>query len=197
MTSGRSTLSSSVSALASSTIWRAAKVSSEVRAVTSMSTPILPSWRRAAAFMARQLTMPKRVKRSSCAEIDVFGDRQVEQQRLFLEHHADAVRGGVARVAHAQRLAVERQRAARRAGSVPASTRISVDLPAPFSPISPTTSFGRISIETSFSAWTPGKDLLMPVACEHGGHLTILRRTRSSDSATAAMIIRPCTVCWM
>ena len=47
---------------------------------------------------------------------------------------------------------------------VPASTRISVDLPAPFSPISPTTSFGLISMLMSFSACTPGKDLLMPVA---------------------------------
>ena len=36
---------------------------------------------------------------------------------------------------------------------------MSVDLPAPFSPMSPTTSPGLISIDTSLSAWTPGKRL--------------------------------------
>ena len=34
---------------------------------------------------------------------------------------------------------------------------MSVDLPAPFSPINPTTSSALISIDTSRSAWTPGK----------------------------------------
>ena len=55
-TSGRSTSSSSVSALASSTICRAAKVNSEVRAVTSISTPIFCICRAAACRIARQFT---------------------------------------------------------------------------------------------------------------------------------------------
>ena len=165
--------------------------------MTSMSTPILASWRRAALFMARQLTMPKRVKRSSCAEIDVFGHRQVEHQRLLLEHHADAVPCRVARVAQPQLLAVERERAGIRpvgAGQNPHQRRLAgavlADQPDHF--VRP-----DLDGDVASSACTPGKDLADVGGAQHGGHLTILRRMRSSDSATAAMIIRPCTVCWM
>src|SRR4051812_496099 len=44
----------------------------------------------------------------------------------------------------------------------PARTRMRVDLPAPFSPMRAWTSPGWRSKRTFFSAWTPGKDLLMP-----------------------------------
>ncbi len=46
---------------------------------------------------------------------------------------------------------------------------MSVDLPAPFSPIRPTTSWGRISIETDFSACTPGKRLSTWRSAKAGG----------------------------
>ncbi len=45
----------------------------------------------------------------------------------------------------------------------------------------------------AFSAWTPGKRLSMPRRAEPAcglAHLTILRRARSSESATAAMIMQ-------
>ena len=41
------------------------------------------------------------------AEIDVLADRQVEQQRLLLEHHADAHAVRVGGVGQPDRLAVE------------------------------------------------------------------------------------------
>ena len=67
---------------------------------------------------------------------------------------------------------------------MPARMRIRVDLPAPFSPTSPTTSCGRSSRLTDFSAWTPGKRLSTFCRAEgRGGHLTILVRARSIESA--------------
>ena len=45
------------------------------------------------------------------AETDVLADREVGQQRLLLEHHADAVAGGVGGAGEARRLAAEQDRA--------------------------------------------------------------------------------------
>ena len=46
--------------------------------------------------------------------------------------------------------------------TAPVMILMSVDLPAPFSPISACTSPGRSSNETSLSACTPANDLLIP-----------------------------------
>ena len=87
----------SVSALASSTIWRAAKVSSEVRCGdvdVDADLGQLPPRRRIHGAPVDEAEAGESVL---LAEIDVFGDRQVEHQRLFLEHHADAMPRRVAR----------------------------------------------------------------------------------------------------
>ena len=57
-------------------------------------------------------------------------------------------------------------------GSVrPASTLISVDLPAPLAPTSPCTSPGTIDSETPRSACAPPYDLLIALADNEGGRL--------------------------
>src|SRR5512132_1483323 len=55
------------------------------------------------------------------------------------------------------------------AGYIPYSTRIKVDLPAPFSPISAWTSPARSSRSTSSFASTPGKRLVMRSRTTRGG----------------------------
>src|SRR5512132_2366879 len=55
------------------------------------------------------------------------------------------------------------------AGYIPYSTRINVDLPAPFSPISAWTSPVRSSRFTSSLASTPGKRLVMRSSTTRGG----------------------------
>src|SRR6218665_2490428 len=76
----------------------------------------------------------------------------------------------------------------------PVNSFISVDLPAPFSPIRPTISFGLISMLTSSRASTPGKRLVMFFRSSMSvTHLTIRRCERSSTKVTATMISTP----WM
>src|SRR5476651_2194887 len=53
--------------------------------------------------------------------------------------------------------------------SAPVMIRISVDLPAPFSPTSACTSPERRSKETPVSAWTPANDFVMPSASSSSG----------------------------
>src|SRR5512144_2620978 len=55
------------------------------------------------------------------------------------------------------------------AGYMPYRTRINVDLPAPFSPISAWTSPARSSRSTSSLASTPGKRFVMPSSTTRGG----------------------------
>ena len=56
----------------------------------------------------------------------------------------------------------------------PLSTRISVDLPAPFSPRRTWTSPRSSSKSTASSAVTPGNRLLMPRICSSGGEEAII-----------------------
>src|SRR5687768_14785842 len=65
--------------------------------------------------------------------------------------------------------------------SMPATTFISVDFPAPFSPRRATTSPARTSRLTPFRAWTPGKRFWMFRSCRSGTLMT----ERSNQPASA------------
>src|SRR5947207_1527776 len=66
---------------------------------------------------------------------------------------------------------------------MPASTFMRVDLPAPFSPTTASTSPARSSSETPSSACTPGNALLSLRTCNRGGVFTALSgRLRRSAS---------------
>ena len=134
------------------------------------------------------------------AEIDVLADGEVGQQRLLLKHHADAVRGGIARAL--QRGALRRaapgcrhRAGRRRPGCASASTcRRRSRRPAP-----PPRAAGPRSRRPAGPA-RPGRIFRRAAAPARGrswrGHLTILRRARSTESATAMMIMMPWTICW-
>src|SRR5436305_6405135 len=68
--------------------------------------------------------------------------------------------------------------------TAPVMTLMSVDCPAPFSPISACTSPGRSSKETDFSAWTPAYDLLISIASRMG------RRSLDMDLLLCASRLR-------
>ena len=100
--------SSSVSALASSTIWRVAKPRSAVR-VARVDRRARP-WR-AGAPPPRSSSPASRPCRSGelrlVAEIDVLADGEVGEQRLLLEHHADALPVGIGGLTQGDGLAGE------------------------------------------------------------------------------------------
>ena len=114
------------------------------------------------------------------AEIDVLADGQVGQQRLLLEHHADALAAGVGGVAQAHRLAGEqdlRRRPAgrRRPGCASASTCRRRSRRS-----GPTTSCGRDLEADTLQRMDAGEALVDVLrAPARGGHLTILVRARS------------------
>ena len=69
------------------------------------------------------------------SEEDVLGDREIRSEGEFLVDDGDAVSARRARAAKIDALAVDANLA--ELGTIsPPSTRMSVDLPAPFSPIS-------------------------------------------------------------
>src|SRR4051812_30447659 len=68
--------------------------------------------------------------------------------------------------------------------TAPVMTLMSVDFPAPFSPINAWTSPGRSSKETDFSAWTPAYDLLISIAWRMG------RRSLDMDLLLCASRLR-------
>ena len=126
------------------------------------------------------------------ADEDVLGDAHVEQQRLLLEHHADAVRRRVLAARQPQRLAVQRQRAGARphrarqdphqrrlAGAVLADQPEHLALP---------------HIERDVVQHLQRAIGFRHMARCQQAHFTIRNILRSSVSATAAMIISPCTV---
>ncbi len=99
-------------------------------------------------------------------------------------------RSFVARTAHAKLLAIQRQAAAIRpvaAGQHAHQRRLArtvlADQP---------DHFVRPDLDRDVTQRLDAGKVLDDVGrLQHGAHFTILRRTRSSDSATAAMIIRP------
>ncbi len=189
--------SSSVSALASSTIWRVAKSSSPARWRGSRSAEA--DLGELAAGGGIELAPAHQARAGEAplvAEPDVLADREVGQQRLLLEHHADAVPGGVGGAAQRDRLASEQDAASvglvdagedahqrRLAGTVLADQADHL--------VRPHLDAHRLQRVHA------GKALVDLFEGQGGdGHLTIFIRARSSDSATAAMIISPCTACW-
>ena len=95
MTRWPAACSSSVSALASSTIWRVAKL--EVLGAHARVDIDLDLFQ-----LARRRGIERRPAHEAeagelrlVAEIDVLADREIGEQRLLLEHHADALAVGV------------------------------------------------------------------------------------------------------
>ncbi len=122
----------------------ASECDAELRSRVDVEPEVGQAAARRRAASRRQSIAPKR--RGSPAEPDVLGDGQVRQQVDLLVDRADA--GGAAR-----RAAIEKRTgsppsrispASRRSGTGRAA-RCSVDLPAPFSPISECTSPGNIA----------------------------------------------------
>ena len=74
----------------------------------------------------------------------------------------------------------------------------SVDLPAPLSPISPSTSPRSSSRSTPCSAWIAPKCLEMPAEAQDRRHLTpSAARPRTGRRPPPAPGSRPITICWM
>ena len=155
ITGGLEVRSSIRSTLAISTIWRSAKVSVSVRASGSMCGADLVELHLGQLAHGVPAVDAAAYAGTLAAEHDVLGGGEVGDQRLLLEHHADAVVGGLDDAAQPHLLAahpdltgVGRTR--------PTSALRRVDLPAPFSPARPSTSFCRTTRSTPSSALTPG-----------------------------------------
>ena len=114
---------------------------------------------------------------------DVLGHRQVGEERRLLIDGRDPQRLGPRRVVALDRLPVNLHRPLVGA-CAPVMILISVDLPAPFSPISAWTSPARRSNETPFRAWTPPKALLIPVSFSNVVTCRSLRLSHSRPGRT-------------
>ena len=130
---------------------------------------------RAACSIASSLMKPSRSvssrPRKRLATASRFSDeRQVLVDRL------DAERLGVARSSGSSTGAPSTRISPASAGSTPERILISVDLPAPLWPSSPSTSPAARSRLTSSTAWTPPKVLVMPRSSTsgRGGHVAPL-----------------------
>ena len=130
------------------------------------------------------------------AEPDVLADREVGQQGLLLEHHADAVPRGIGGAAQDDRLAAEEDSAGVRLidpGQDPHQGRLAgavlADQP---------DHLVRSQLQAHRFQRVHARKALVDVVERKGGngHLMIFIRARSSDRATATMIISPCTACW-
>ena len=91
------------------------------------------------------------------AEENIGGSAEIVAEREILMHDLDAVLARFDRPVHGQILAFHLHRAMRRDGNCRRSILTRVDLPAPLSPISPTTWPGSSDSETSLSAWMAPK----------------------------------------
>ena len=107
------------------------------------------------------------------AERDVLGDRDVRQQVDLLVDRADARLLGVVRRREAHRLARRSAARPRSRGSAPVIALMSVDLPAPFSPMSEWTSPGNMRKSTPSIAASAPKRTVAPVSSRSGAASSI------------------------
>ena len=204
MSNGCCVRSSSVSALASSTIWRAAKGSSEVRARRVDLDADLVELLAGRIVQTAAAQQPAPGERAFLPEVDVLRDGKVRQQGLLLENDADAVRAGVARVPQAHRLAAQAHGAAvgRLHAGEDAHER---GLARPVFPDQP----DDLALGDLQGNVHERPDLAEPLAqLGHreqdiigsggggGGHLTMRDRRRSMETATATRMSTPWTAGW-
>ncbi len=124
------------------------------------------------------------------AHEQVLRDREVRDDVRLLVDDADAGRVRVGRRAEVLRRPVNLQAPAS-GRCTPSMMRISVDLPAPFSPTSASTSPARMPSDTSDSACTTPKRLETPL---HGEERTRLRRLLGGGGRIGEAV--PCRHLW-
>ena len=115
-------------------------------------------------------------------ERDVLGDGEIREERRLLVDRRDAQRSRCDRV-HARLRGPETISVPASGVSAPVMIRMSVDLPAPFSPTSACTSPARRSKETPVSAWTPANDFVIERLEQQRRHGVRRTRTRPARAA--------------
>ena len=181
------------SALAISTIWRAAKERSAQRMPGSMSRWTFFSSSRCGGLHARLGDEAEAEELLLAAEEDVFGHRQRRQDRLFLKHHGDAGIEGLARRGDADRPAIDEDAAG--IGLVDAVEDLEQRRLARAILADEPHDLAAVDVEADVIQRLHARKGLGDAADLEDGcaHLTTSSRERSSARATAAMMRMPCT----
>ena len=152
---------------------------------------------RAASIIRRRRDHAEPRERPLIGEMEIVRDRHIEQQRLLLKHHRDAIAIGLRRVAQRDRRSVDgnHTRIGLHAAGEDAHQRglagaVLADEPHDLMRANENRSVAQRLDRTE--ALADAFDL------QHGlAYLMTKEPLRRIESATAAMIISPCTVSWM